>query len=432
MRTLNLTLLFFVAVCFISFGQKYYTINSGNWNNTTNVWSLNGVTPCGCNPGNSLSADSIIIGHSINMGANINVDNSSNIFIKASGSLSNPSNNLTINNSTVLSYGILVIKELIINADATLELNSSSIIVNNRIHVYGIFKTVFSNITQLSGNANVWQSGTFILDQHSRLYFNSGSFSNWGLTSICSDCCISSDQGNIINELTGTMVGEGSVIATDGNVKNYHIFDPNLRWCSNDLEYGMVSPENCPLANEMCTAAPLPTEVISFEGYRSDDQNILEWQTASESNTDYFSIEKSWNGNDWIMIGTIDASGNTSNLTDYSFKDSEQKTGIVYYRLTQFDNDGKNGASEMLSLTNNSSNELFVFPNPTDENTTVQLQKNHSFKTIKIMDSYGRVLKIIEINDKLKIDIQLPDQNGFYFIKAENENEQSTFTLVKM
>lgn len=84
---------------------------------------------------------------------------------------------------------------------------------------------------------------------------------------------------------------------------------------------------------------PLPVGLISFDGYKSNDKNVLRWSTASESNNDYFMLERSQDGNIWDHVSNIDAVGNSIEVNKYVYFD-DRFSG--YYRLTQYDVDGKN------------------------------------------------------------------------------------------
>jgi len=432
MRTSTLTLCFFVVISFISYGQKYYTLNSGNWNNTTNVWSLNGVIPCGCYPGNSLITDSIIVNHPINLTANLSASSLTKIQVNQGGSLTNSNFRMSINNSLLLSDGIVSIKELNIGTNGSLILNSSSLLVNSRIQVSGYLEANNSDIFVIGGNLEVYSSGTFVITGNAYVQLHSGNLRNAGTTSICDSCCLTFQTGNIINESTGKFNGSGNVISQSGNISNSGTWSTSLKYCTSGFDFGMPAPENCSAANAICTVTPLAAEIVYFKGTRKAGINILEWQSASESNLSFYKIDKSTDGENWFSIGVINAAGNTSEMSDYKFEDSDKGLGMRYYKLTQVDVEGKMGLSETLSMNNETNSDMFVYPNPTYDKATVELNKNHEYKTLKIMDSFGRILNNINIDDSLTIEIQLPEKDGFYFITAEGENEQSTLTLVKM
>jgi hypothetical protein len=86
---------------------------------------------------------------------------------------------------------------------------------------------------------------------------------------------------------------------------------------------------------------PLPVELLYFEGIAYPSFNSLKWATASEHNSDYFSIEKSIDGEDWRQITTKPSSGNSTEKINYFYLDNIDQFIIHYYRLVQYDIDGK-------------------------------------------------------------------------------------------
>lgn len=431
MRLLLLEAVFILLCSFISLGQKYYTLASGNWNNTTNVWSLNGVTPCGCFPGNNLVTDSLFINHPINLTANINASTLSKILINPGGNLSNSGFDLIINNSVVLANGAVNIRNLYIGSGGSFSIYSSTLIVNVNMDIYGSFYAEFSNLTAMGGNIQVFPTGSFIIGDNSRLHFLNGNFRNEGYTSICADCCLSFDKGNVTNESTGTFTGGGTVMSTVGNIKNYGTWDPAITYCSSGNDVGMVSPENCIQANVLCTFAPLPTELIAFMGYAKDDSNILIWETASEVNTDHYSIEHSTDGLYWEALGNVNVEFNSQQNNSYTFGDLYPGTGIHYYRLTKINTDGEPGFIRTLSLVNDQDEEVLIFPNPARESVWVHVDPKASIHHIRLLDPSGRIIHQIATGDTFTFELPLPSQDGLYFIHTEGQDFTHTYTLVK-
>lgn len=85
----------------------------------------------------------------------------------------------------------------------------------------------------------------------------------------------------------------------------------------------------------------LPVEMLYFEGKNLSSYNHLIWSTASESNSDYFEIQHSLDGESWSVLGYKQASGNSSQKIDYNYSTKVEFFNFNYYRLKQFDIDGK-------------------------------------------------------------------------------------------
>ncbi|HNW69300.1 MAG TPA: hypothetical protein PKI01_02780 [Bacteroidales bacterium] len=85
---------------------------------------------------------------------------------------------------------------------------------------------------------------------------------------------------------------------------------------------------------------PLPIELLSFEGDCNENGIELNWVTSSETNNDYFTIQKSKNYRDFIDIARISGAGNSNNYQYYSYNDTDGENGTTYYRLKQTDYNG--------------------------------------------------------------------------------------------
>jgi len=96
--------------------------------------------------------------------------------------------------------------------------------------------------------------------------------------------------------------------------------------------------------------SPLPVELTSFDANVSGAVVVLNWETASEINNDYFQIERSVNGSAWENIGFVEGEGTTTSTTRYEFVDENPLTGISYYRLKQVDFDDKFEYSDKVSV----------------------------------------------------------------------------------
>ena len=96
----------------------------------------------------------------------------------------------------------------------------------------------------------------------------------------------------------------------------------------------------------------LPIELEIFNGYNKNNINNIYWVTATEINNDYFTLERSIDGNVWEVIATIQGGGNTHTPSMYEFKDDSYVSGINYYRLTQTDFNGAYETFETIAINN--------------------------------------------------------------------------------
>ena len=110
----------------------------------------------------------------------------------------------------------------------------------------------------------------------------------------------------------------------------------------------------------------LPVTWLAFEAKNINEQRevLCEWITASEQNNDFFTVERSLDGQVWIELGAVAGSGNTSEPTNYQFVDRSPAPGVSYYRVRQTDFDGQFDYSDVRAVERSASSPLEAFPNP--------------------------------------------------------------------
>jgi len=176
---------------------------------------------------------------------------------------------------------------------------------------------------------------------------------------------------------------------------------------------------------------PLPVELLSFTGNCSEGQTILTWQTASEFNSAYFEVHKSMDGENWRVINTQDAAGNSTELLSYQVIEESNAEQNAYYRLNQVDENGEENLYDPI-LISCSDNEEFIktFPNPSDNSFQILVSdKNLVGKaTMEMVDMKGTVvsrkeIKIIEGTNLIYVNENLTP--GIYYIKITNRFNSS-------
>ncbi|MBL7914125.1 MAG: T9SS type A sorting domain-containing protein [Bacteroidia bacterium] len=183
-------------------------------------------------------------------------------------------------------------------------------------------------------------------------------------------------------------------------------------------------------------ASPLPIELLSFEANKSDNQVDLIWQTASEINNDYFTIQRSSNGYEFEDIAIVDGAGNSTTVLTYKETDKKPLNGINYYRLMQTDYDGKFTYSEIRSVMFGTKGSITVFPNPAPENNQIQVSiPVEGEYTVSITDASGRIIQNEKIstnenNQIIPLNLSETLSTGIYQIGIRNENENYNSKLI--
>ena len=173
--------------------------------------------------------------------------------------------------------------------------------------------------------------------------------------------------------------------------------------------------------------APLPVELIYFHASKVDDKQVLlSWQTATEINNDYFTIERSRNGIDFELLEKIAGAGNSSVPLNYKTFDSNPFNGKNYYRLRQTDFDGTFSYSEIRVVEfEQFGNSVSVFPNPTSDELNIQFDKSWEDGELQLFDHVGKLTISQQLSDlEIQKTLQLGHlSSGVYILKIFSENQ---------
>lgn len=181
------------------------------------------------------------------------------------------------------------------------------------------------------------------------------------------------------------------------------------------------------------TNGPLPVEMIELKAINKENNVTLSWSTATETNNDYFTIEKSINTEDWVSVGTVDGAGNSNELISYTFEDLEPMSGTSYYRLKQTDFDGKYEYFGPVTVNcNEGANGIIAYPNPAQDNVLVVGSQNVA-ADIYLCDLTGRIISAYScsrLSEPFSVDLQniMP---GIYLIRVDSQNSSEYFRVVK-
>lgn len=178
---------------------------------------------------------------------------------------------------------------------------------------------------------------------------------------------------------------------------------------------------------------PLPVELMSFEVKTLGDIVRLDWATATEVNNDYFTVERSKDGNSWNEVLIVDGSGTSNGVINYNAIDDSPMQGISYYRLKQTDFDGQYSYSKVRAVDVSSIiGEMFASPNPSDGVFTIN-RNIIDEEDITIYDGSGKEVTGYQTSNEQQLRLDLSGlPNGMYFLNIRIDDGLSeTIRLIK-
>lgn len=177
-----------------------------------------------------------------------------------------------------------------------------------------------------------------------------------------------------------------------------------------------------------CTP-PLPITLSYMQNSCEDGRTLIEWNTTSEQNNDYFAIEKSDENFNFIEIGRVLGSGNSNVNQSYAFTDPTFNEKTTYYRIKQVDYNGEHTYYRVLA--SNCYNPAFEVVNTSLSNTSLDFIINSFEKeyiTVYLYDIHGKLVaeekrNLTVGNNKLNIS-SLNISSGIYMINIVGEVHQ--------
>jgi hypothetical protein len=185
----------------------------------------------------------------------------------------------------------------------------------------------------------------------------------------------------------------------------------------------------------------LPIKLTSFTATQKNNDVQLNWQTATEINSQHFLVQRSTDGINYSTVATVNAKGNSSDYVNYTYNDinalSFATSNIVYYRLQMVDKDGKAQYSQVVKvIVNNSVTTLKLLQNPVKDNIALQVYVAQNETTAFTLTNVSGQMVFNKTYNLLsgKNFITVPVSNlskATYYLTVHYKNGKQTTTVIK-
>lgn len=424
-------------------GNATIEITNGNFiNNGTYTMGTETFTFSGTSNGN-------ISGTSNNDIYNLNENNSNGITINGPGYLA-------INNTLVFSNGLI-------------NTGNNFIILNDNVTVSGASNTKYINGTcRKTGNDAftfpIGKNGKYapigisapsdISDHFTASYYNESPNSLYNVSLLGSGLAVvSTTEYWILDKTNGnssvsvtlhwdsqsevTQISDLKVAQWDDtqwkNVGNASTTGDNSSGTITSNVMNKFSPFTL---GSSTTNNPLPVNLLNFTASCNNNIINIQWSTASETDCDYFIIEKLYNGESFTQIATIPGNGNSNHIINYQITDDISNNQIAYYRLSQVDYSGyKNVMNNMITHVNcnMTNNEINIFQDDEGSNVIVN-SSNEVIANIRIFDLSGKIISngsktLFAGENKINTsDINLA--KGMYFVNIQTSDFSKSSKII--
>jgi hypothetical protein len=175
------------------------------------------------------------------------------------------------------------------------------------------------------------------------------------------------------------------------------------------------------------TPNPLPIELLSFSAKAEGESVLVRWETATETNNDFFTIERSNDVKNWVVIGYVDGAGNSNRPLSYRFTDNQPLEGISYYRLRQTDYDGKYEYFGPVAVQFDFDQQKFSFRVFKQFDHWVIVLPGKGLHHVEVYNLKGHRL----ISQNAENNLTIPVQRGPVVIRVVDQNSRSASKVVK-
>jgi hypothetical protein len=206
---------------------------------------------------------------------------------------------------------------------------------------------------------------------------------------------------------------------------------------------GIHGPANGQYAIAGKNVGNQPMQLLNFDAKRNNAAVDITWTTVNETNTDYFTVERSADGSNFSPLNTVGGAGSNNSICNYDSKDEKPLPLVNYYRVKQTSLDGsytysvtktvKFDAPSMERLISIES----IAPNPFIEN--FELNYNALLPgnvSISIMSTAGSLVYEEKLNAESGVNIYKFDKQdlliaGVYYLTLRVGDITTTRKILK-
>lgn len=224
-------------------------------------------------------------------------------------------------------------------------------------------------------------------------------------------------------DLNGAAGGQSSCL-NDDFITTAATINPTSTASGSQNRFVMAMVRVIP-AGATCSFA-LPIELTHFELNLINNSVKIDWQTASETHNDFFTVQRSIDGEHWEDLDEIDGAGESRIKKNYTTYIPLPEPGLSYYRLKQTDYDRSTSYSWIRELNYKPSLDgvLLLYPNPASQEIYISTLNTESH-SLKILDLYGQeVTSLVNIEQRSATQIHLDIsglKKGSYYLSLNNK-----------
>jgi hypothetical protein len=204
-----------------------------------------------------------------------------------------------------------------------------------------------------------------------------------------------------------------------------------------DSPYGSYLIYNTKTTFHYPATCLLPLTLLSFTAVLNGKAVQLQWTTAAEINAKNFIVQRSIDSMNFQDIGSINAVGDSTQITSYGFTDAgASNAGInkLYYRLQIVDKDGKLTYSNIATVQIENGKLFVIYPNPVRDQLLITSDTSLNNSQIRIFDPDGKVVYQKQVSNTQAATTKINVSgfgNGVYYLQLITGSNTRTTRFLK-
>ena len=227
-----------------------------------------------------------------------------------------------------------------------------------------------------------------------------------------------------IDAFSSVVVEPGGILTSTGSPSQTLTIGSNTVY--NGTDAPIVGPQfaNNTTGNGFVPFVVLPVKFLSFSLSYNSSIVLVQWSTAEEVNALKYQVERSIDGTNWNLVGSVSAIGNSTTTHNYTYSDHYSISKKVYYRIKEIDLSGQFNYTAIKELNSdiNGDNNIKIY-SPAQSTAVIEFASQFNDQvSIRIISFNGQVISEKVINHPMGQYLFNLTKTGPYIIQVSNQS----------
>lgn len=171
-------------------------------------------------------------------------------------------------------------------------------------------------------------------------------------------------------------------------------------------------------------------DLTTFSAHKEEKNSVLNWETALETDSKYFEVEHSIDGNNWVTLNNVAINTNDNKALTFTYVDKNPVGGENFYRLKIAGADKTVAYSQIQRLQFEENGKVTLFPNPVSETLMIDTHDNwKDVANVSLFNNAGRLVHSSEGAAKT-IDVKALISGKYIVVITKTDGRRDSYHIV--